>query len=206
MISEINAKLYCSEDISLIENYDKAIIDKEMWECHHRLETDLGLSKEELIDLRLYANRPASELIFLTRSEHKALHMSAHRKNGILPTRKGKDCNFYGVHNTGENHPFYGKQHTDESKKKMSKSKKGGTSNRKGAILTEETKKKMSEAHIDKKHSDEHNRKISESMKKADIKKPKQKFKWITPTGEIKIMDKSKVKRWHPDWKKIGEV
>lgn len=206
MISEINAKLYCCEDISLIENYNKAIIDKEMWECHHRLETDLGLSKKELIDLRLYANRPANELIFLTRSEHKALHMSVHRKNGILPTRKGKDCNFYGVHNIGEKHPFYSKHHTDESRRKMSKSHKGGTSSRKGTTLTDEHKRKISKAHKDKKLSDEHKRKISVSMKKADIKKPKTKYKWLTPSGEIKIMDPSKAKRWHPDWIKIGEA
>ena len=132
MINEINAKLYCSEDISLIENYDKAVNDTtQMWECHHRLETDLGLSKGELIDLRLYTNRPANELIFLSKKEHKALHMSLHRKNGILPTRKGKDCNFYGVHNRGEKHPFYGKHHTEETKQKLRKP------------LSEETKQKL---------------------------------------------------------------
>ena len=109
MINEINVKLYCAEDISLIENYDKAVNDTtQMWECHHRLETDLGLSKGELIDLRLYTNRPANELIFLSKKEHKALHMSVHRKNGILPTRKGKDCNFYGVHRFGKDAPNYG--------------------------------------------------------------------------------------------------
>ena len=30
--------------------------------------------------------------------------------------------------------------------------------------------------------------------------KPKQKFMWLTELNEIKIMDKAKVKRWHPDW------
>ena len=39
MISN-NASKYCCEDISLIENYDKAIEDKtQYWHCHHRLET-----------------------------------------------------------------------------------------------------------------------------------------------------------------------
>ena len=82
----------------------------------------------------------------------------------------------------------------------------GGQLGNDGVVFSEESKKKMSEAHIDKKHSVEHNRKISESMKKADIKKPKTKYKWLTPTGEIKIMDKSKAKRWHPDWTIIGEA
>lgn len=36
MINEKNARKYCYQDISLIENYDKAIADTEhMWHCHH---------------------------------------------------------------------------------------------------------------------------------------------------------------------------
>ena len=41
MISENYAKSYCSEEISLIENYQEAIADKEkMWDIHHRRECD----------------------------------------------------------------------------------------------------------------------------------------------------------------------
>ena len=37
MIMEYNAKQYCCEDITLIENYDKAIADEtQVWDCHHR--------------------------------------------------------------------------------------------------------------------------------------------------------------------------
>ena len=40
MISENQVKKYCREDISLIENYDKAINDKtQTWDCHHRKES-----------------------------------------------------------------------------------------------------------------------------------------------------------------------
>lgn len=36
-------RTYCSEDISLIENYDKAIADKNrLWEIQHRLEIQNG--------------------------------------------------------------------------------------------------------------------------------------------------------------------
>ena len=39
MINEKNAKRFCNEDISLIENYDKAIVDNtQTWHCHHRAE------------------------------------------------------------------------------------------------------------------------------------------------------------------------
>lgn len=35
-------KKYCCEDISLIENYEKAVNDKtQTWCCHHKLEIEL---------------------------------------------------------------------------------------------------------------------------------------------------------------------
>ena len=73
------AKRYCSEDISLIENYHQAIADEErMWEIHHRRESDSEgrtlFTDKQLIELGLYFKRPASELIFVTRSMHCKLH------------------------------------------------------------------------------------------------------------------------------------
>ena len=66
---------YCCEDLSLIENYEKAINDTtQTWHCHHCLETDSFLTRDELKKQDLYYNRPASELIFLTPSEHHSLH------------------------------------------------------------------------------------------------------------------------------------
>lgn len=77
-------KLYCKDDISQIENYDKAISDKEhIWECHHRDEVKIlpsGIkvvrSKEDLIEAGRYYNCPANELIFLTKQEHTHIHLS----------------------------------------------------------------------------------------------------------------------------------
>ena len=40
-----------------------------------------------------------------------------------------------------------------------------------------------------------------ESKKK--MRKPKTKYKWMTPTGEIIEMSKTLVTRFHPDWKLI---
>lgn len=66
---------FCNEDITKIENFNEAINDRtQVWECHHRLETELGKTADELRELGLYDNRPASELIFLTKSEHSHLH------------------------------------------------------------------------------------------------------------------------------------
>lgn len=70
------ATAYCREDICLIENYELAVNDHtQVWHCHHRKETDEGLSRTQLIEMGLYYNRPASELIFLTEFEHHSLHM-----------------------------------------------------------------------------------------------------------------------------------
>ena len=94
MINEYFVKKYCNEDISLIENYDKAIADKEqIWECHHRRE--LETPRKELIEIGEYYNRPANELIFLTNSEHNSLHkkgkhLSEGTKRKIADARKGK--------------------------------------------------------------------------------------------------------------------
>ena len=79
MINEYCAKSYCSEDISLIENYHEAIADQtKMWDVHHRRECDSEgrtlFTGKQLIDMGLYFNRPASELIFVTRSMHSKLH------------------------------------------------------------------------------------------------------------------------------------
>ena len=74
MIS-ITPKYYCKEDISLIENYDQAVNDKtQIWDCHHKNEIIMNMNRDELKEAHLYFDRPASELIFLTRSDHCKLH------------------------------------------------------------------------------------------------------------------------------------
>lgn len=115
---------YCRQP-ELIENYSKAIADNsEIWACHHRLETHnsdgerrlVDILGTELIALGLYYDRPPEELIFLTQSEHMRLHRIG--KPGAM-----KD-----------------KHHSDETKRKMSES-------RKGKPKSEEHKRKLSEAH-----------------------------------------------------------
>lgn len=105
MISK-KAQFYCKEDLSLIENYDKAISDNNVWEIHHRLETELNLSRKDLQDRNLYFNRPASELIFLTHSEHRKIHVNG--ENNCMYGR-------YGVKN-----PFYNLHHSENTKKMQS--------------------------------------------------------------------------------------
>ena len=100
MINEKSANAYCRDDISLIENYDKAINDKtQTWDCHHRKESQYSV--DELVDIGEYYNRPACELIFLTKSEHMKLH------------------------HLGKPTWIKGKHHSAETRKKMSEAQKG---------------------------------------------------------------------------------
>ena len=74
------------KDYTKIENYDKAIADKEYkWEPHHRLESHFSdgtsrgipnnfLLKDELIALDMYYDRPPEEIIFIRYDEHRRLH------------------------------------------------------------------------------------------------------------------------------------
>ena len=78
MINEKYAKSFCCEDLSLIENYALAIADTtQTWHCHHRGEVlPCGrFSRDDLKKFGLYFNRPAAELIFLTPTAHRQLHM-----------------------------------------------------------------------------------------------------------------------------------
>ena len=89
MINEIWSKRYCSEDISLIENYHEAIADQtKMWDIHHRRECDENgrtlFTHKQLVENNLYFKRPASELVFVTRSMHNKLHREIRSKGGKI--------------------------------------------------------------------------------------------------------------------------
>lgn len=75
-------QLIC-EDVTKVENYEKAKADNFVnWVQHHRLETHnsdgerrlVQITAEELKVLDMYYNRPAEELIWLTRAEHINIH------------------------------------------------------------------------------------------------------------------------------------
>lgn len=134
MISKRQVKRYCCEDISKIENYDKAMADTtQTWECHHRMElietgAIVDSTQQDLKDWGIYYNRPADELIFLTHKEHLSLH---HRSKPRLEEIKRK------ISET-----LKGKPHSEEMRRKLSevmKSKMHGSQ-------SEEWKRKMSKA------------------------------------------------------------
>ena len=157
MIDKKRAIKYCKDDISLIENYDKAVVDKRrVWHCHHRRETIF--SRKDLIEIGEYYNRPACELIFLTPFEHIQLHqlgknVSAETCKKMSEAHKGKHHSAETCKKIAEAHK--GRQFSAETRKKLSEANKGKS-------LSVETRKKLSEAHKGKHCSAETRKKISE--------------------------------------------
>lgn len=126
-----NSKNFCSENINLIENYEKAINDpNEIWECHHRLEIELNKSQQDLIKSNLYYNRPASELIFLSKKEHRHLH-AINRSEEVKLKTANSNRHKRGKYNISkETHekmaklckervPHLGYTHSEETRQKM---------------------------------------------------------------------------------------
>ena len=157
MIDKKRAIKYCKNDISLIENYDKAIADKtQVWHCHHRRETIY--SRSGLIEIGEYYNRPACELIFLTKSEHMRLHNLG--KHLSEETRQK-----LSEANKGENNSMFGKHLSEETRQKLSEARKGKPSCMKGKHHSEESRKKIGAARKGKSLSAETRKKMSEAQK-----------------------------------------
>lgn len=117
---------------------------------------------------------------------------SEEHKQKISETLKGKM--------TGENNPNFGKHHifgemSQEHKQKLNESHKGLTPWNKGKkgvwTPSEETKKLWSE---------------QRKGKTPWNKNGQPKYKWLTTSGEIKIMDKSNAHRYHKDWKLLEQI
>ena len=171
MIKIKNVKAYCCEDLSLIENYDLAVADTtQSWDCHHRAEIlPCGrFSQDDLKRFGLYYNRPASELIFLSHSDHTGLHwkgiirgtLSDEHKQHISDATK-QAMNRPEVREKISN-SLKGRSFSDEHKKKISNSLKCRR-------LTEETKKKLSNSLKGRRLTEEHKNKISKKVFQYDI-------------------------------------
>ena len=138
MIYEKSIRQFCSEDPSLIENYNEAVSSPEKWVCHHRGEI-LPCGRYTPADLKkfgLYYHRPASELVFLTRNEHTRIHKLGN-----------KNC--LGKHRTEATkeklrQAHLGKRLSDAAKEKLRQLNLGKR-------LSDETKAKMSQKWLGKK-------------------------------------------------------
>ena len=174
-ISNYKVSLFCREDASKIEGYDEAIKSEEQYDCHHRLELhydgSLRFTSDSLKKLDLYYNRPACELVFLSRSEHLRLHTKARWESGLLKKKSGIKRK-----GTKWSHPMSeetkkklslankGKLRSEETKLKISKAHKGKPAWNKGKPITEEHRKHMSEALKGRVRTEEANEKFRQTM------------------------------------------
>lgn len=90
---------------------------------------------------------------------------------------------------TGENHPMYGKHHTEDTKEKIRNA-------RKGSYLTDETKEKLSKANsgsnnpfYGKKHTEESRKKMSESLRGINSPNTKRVIQFDKQGNFIQIWD-----------------
>lgn len=165
MISDYQ-KRYCDE-IHLIENYEEAVSDKEqVWDIHHRKETEENFTRKDLIKMGLYYHRPPCELIFIPHPEHIRMHHKGKKRPSEV-VKKVADSN-------------RGHKRTQEQRKRISDSHKGQIPPNKGVHgvyhHTDEAKHKISKRFKGIKLSEEHKAKLrkpkSESAK-ANMRKPK---------------------------------
>ena len=133
-------RLYCRDCIESVENYDKAVADKEnLWVCHHKDEIRIlpsGMvavrTSDDLMEMGSYWRCPANELIFMLEKEHMAMHAHYQRVS-------------------------------TEAKQKMRLAKLGKPSARKFYSPSAVTRDKLRAAQTGKRLSPETRRKISEA-------------------------------------------
>ena len=211
MISK-NVYEYCCEDISKIENFEKAINDPiHKWHCHHRLETHTengqlrikAMSRKQLIEQSLYYKRPASELIFLTVSEHSVVHRMIDdfrkQQSNVMKrlyeedklsrirekyTDEQKKTASKRMKKYFTEHPeaiekriqkLKGRKYTDEEYKAHTNQYE----KRRGTHLSEETKRKISNGNKGTVHTEEYKQKMSERCKQVIHTK-----EWINKASE----------------------
>jgi hypothetical protein len=95
-IKKINK--YCREPISNIRGYDEAIKSDVRYDCHHI--NELTFTVAQLKKMNMYYHRPASELLFLTHSEHMKMHRDRSMPSCVQ----------------GEEHPAYHKYGKDSKR------------------------------------------------------------------------------------------
>lgn len=130
-----NVREFCKE-FEKIENFAEAALSPEKYDCHHRLETHnsdgekrlVPLSRNELITLDMYYNRPPEELVFLTHSEHSSLHQTGRKlseaaKRKIGDIHRGRKLSEAAKRKIGDVHR--GKKISEDQKLKLSIALKG---------------------------------------------------------------------------------
>ncbi len=140
------------------ENFDIEMITTADNKEHALLIESENIKKYDSYDTGYNMNEGGTGLIYHTDDTKKKMSENNYWRG---KNRSGANNPMYGKHHTeeskkqmsekkigvfaGENHYLFGKHHSDETKEKMRQRALGRPSPRKGVILSEETKRKMSE-------------------------------------------------------------
>lgn len=144
-----NARRYCREDYTKIRGFDEAVNSTDKYDIHHL--NELTFTRDELIKMNMYYHRPASEIVWLSHSDHRKWH---DRWNGnpmygrIHSEEARKKMKESSPHLSGENSPNYGRPISDHAKMLMSikgKMRTGEKNGMYGKKHTDESRKKMSD-------------------------------------------------------------
>lgn len=87
-------------------------------------------------------------------------------KTGIYSAETLRKIGEAGKKRTGTSNHFYGRHHSEETKRKISEAKMGHISPRKGVKLSTETRKKIGDVQRGRKLTEEHKRNISNGLRK----------------------------------------
>jgi len=135
----------CDEKINLV-----FLTAKEHFVCHHLL-TKIYKNESQIqyaFWMMINCKSENQQRITATSNQYNfsKIQISKHRSNNWkidnpnnYRSAKGENNPMYGVHRYGNKNPFFGKQHSEESKKKQAESHKG-------FIFTEDHKEKLKEA------------------------------------------------------------
>ena len=165
----------------IIDSRGRFSCGDEYHEKHHIIPKCIGGTDEEsnLIDLYAREHFEAHRLLALENPENEKLGFAW----WIMSTKSSKTNDRYEltaeeyeeakialsaaqsktkkeIFADKQNHPMYGKTHSDEAKAKMSKAKKGKPSPQKGKPLSEEQKEILRQANLGSKWSKEHHEKM----------------------------------------------
>ena len=177
---------------------------EEYHETHHILPRCLGGTndKDNLIDLFAREHFIAHKLLTLENPHNEKLayawwqmcHCTNDEAEYEVTPYEYEDARqrvsaFLSESRKGENNPFYGKRHTQESKNKMSESHSGENHPLFGKSMPQETKRKIGEANKGKKRSQESRRNISEAHKGKQVGKdnPRAKAVYCEELKEIRL-------------------
>lgn len=150
---------------------------------HHFRESQKGKNPHKdckIQKIKREERQPYAEKLYDNLSENEAYWLEWMYINAFEDFITNIDTSFGGGAGSGEQHPLYGKSHSEESKQKMSDSHKG-----KSRTFSDDHRRKLSEAKKGKEHSEETKQKLSEAHSEL-TKQEAQEVKWLAMNGNRK--------------------